>query len=209
MIERDLSSSLQKLCTQVLVISLLGPRQSGKTTLVKQLFPDYTYVNLEDSIARSLAEEDPRGFFARYREPLILDEVQRVPSLLSSLQVLVDQDREKNGRFVLTGSHQPGLQAGLAQSLAGRTTLMHLLPLSMKELAGEELFQNQRLDELLLRGCMPELYRTGTREPGIFYRDYLATYVEKDLRQMMEIRRFDAFQRFLRLLAGRVGQIVN
>lgn len=209
MINREISDSLIKLKQQVPVITILGPRQSGKTTLVKELFPEYTYVNLEDPVTRELAKEDYIGFFETYPEPLIIDEVQRVPEILSVIQVKVDEDRLKNGRFILTGSHQPSLQKGISQSLAGRTSILSLLPLSMSELLKEDLLENLTLDNLLIKGGMPELYRKGSREAYVYYRDYLNTYVEKDLREMLEIKKLDSFIRFLTLLAGRVGQVVN
>ncbi len=205
MINRDISNKLIELAKLVPVVTIIGPRQSGKTTLVKNSFPEYNYVNLEDPVNRMFAKEDYRGFFETYKEPIIIDEVQRVPELLSAIQVMVDEDREKNGRFILTGSHQPSLQRGIAQSLAGRT----LLPLSMNELAKEGLLEDLSIDKLLLKGFMPELYRKGSRDPIVYYRDYLNTYVEKDLREMLEVKNLDKFLRFLTLLAGRVGQVVN
>lgn len=204
-----MTNQLLELVKQVPVVTIIGPRQSGKTTLVKNTFPEYNYVNLEDPVNRMLAKEDYKGFFETYKEPLIIDEVQRAPELLSVIQVLVDENREKNGRFILTGSHQPSLQKGIAQSLAGRTSLITLLPLSMNELAENGLLKDLTTDKLLLQGFMPELYREGTREATIYYRDYLNTYVEKDLREMLEIKNLDKFLRFLTLLAGRVGQVVN
>jgi predicted AAA+ superfamily ATPase len=209
MITREISDHLLKLRDHVPVITVIGPRQSGKTTLVKELFPEYSYVNLEDPLARMLAQDDYLSFFERYPEPIIIDEVQRVPELLSAIQVRVDEDRLKNGRFILTGSHQPSLQKGISQSLAGRTTILNLLPLSMDELATDGILPSLSLDKLLITGFMPELYRSGTRTANIYYRDYLNTYVEKDLREMLAIRKLDSFLRFLTLLAGRVGQIVN
>ena len=209
MIRRDISQKLISLSNQVPVVTIIGPRQSGKTTLVKKCFSGYNYVNLEDPINRMLAKEDYKAFFDTYKEPLIIDEVQRVPELLSAIQVMVDDDREKNGRFILTGSHQPSLQKGIAQSLAGRTSIMTLLPLSMNEIAQEGLLESLSTDELLLKGFMPELYKEGSRNPLTYYRDYLNTYVEKDLREILEIKNLDKFLRFLTLLAGRVGQLVN
>lgn len=209
MIRRKIGSKLLEISKQVPVVTVIGPRQSGKTTLVKEYFPEYSYVNLEDPINRTLATEDYKGFFASFKEPLIIDEVQRVPELLSAIQVMVDEDREKNGRFILTGSHQPNLQKGIAQSLAGRTSILTLLPLSMEELAEEEKLEVVSVDQLLIKGFMPELYRKGSRDHIVYYRDYLNTYVEKDLREMLEIKNLDKFLRFLTLLAGRVGQVVN
>ena len=192
---------------QVPVVTVLGPRQAGKTTLVRDLFPEYTYVNLEDRATRELAENDYIGFFNKYPEPMIIDEVQRVPELLSAIQVKVDEDRRRNGRFILTGSHQPRLREAVAQSLAGRTTIHTLLPLSYEEI--KKAGATETLDENLIRGFMPELYLENTREPYVYYRDYLDTYVEKDLRQMISVKDLNAFLRFITLLAGRVGQVVN
>ncbi len=209
MIHRDISNKLLGLANQVPVVTVIGPRQSGKTTLVKHCFPEYNYVNLEDPVHRMLAKEDYRGFFETYKEPVIIDEVQRVPELLSAIQVMVDKDRGKNGRFILTVSHQPRSQRGIAQSLAGRTSMLTLLPLSMNELEEEGLLEELSADTLLIKGFMPELYREGSREPVVYYRDYLNTYVEKDLREMLEIKNLDKFLRFLMLLAGRVGQVAS
>lgn len=209
MIRREISEKLISLSKQVPVVTIIGPRQSGKTTLVKECFPEYTYVNLEDPITRMLAKDDYKSFFETYKQPLIIDEVQRVPELLSAIQVIVDSDRESNGRFILTGSHQPSLQEGIAQSLAGRTSIMTLLPLSMKELNQDGQLESLSIDDLLIKGFMPELYKKVSREPLTYYRDYLNTYVEKDLREMLEIKNLDKFLRFLTLLAARVGQVVN
>ncbi len=209
MIRREISEKLISLSKQVPVVTIIGPRQSGKTTLVRECFPEYTYVNLEDPINRMLAKDDYKSFFETYKQPLIIDEVQRVPELLSAIQVIVDSDRENNGSFILTGSHQPSLQEGIAQSLAGRTSIMTLLPLSMKELNQDGQLESLSIDDLLIKGFMPELYKKVSREPLTYYRDYLNTYVEKDLREMLEIKNLDKFLRFLTLLAARVGQVVN
>lgn len=207
MIKRIIEDAIKKSVLQVPVVTILGPRQAGKTTLVKELFPEYTYVNLEDRAARELAENDYIGFFKKYSEPLIIDEVQRVPELLSAIQVRVDEDRRKNGRFILTGSHQPRLREAVAQSLAGRTTIHTLFPLSLEEIMN--CGKLQELDDNIIRGFMPELYLDNVRDPYVYYRDYLDTYIEKDLRQMIAVKNLNAFLRFLTLLAGRVGQVVN
>ncbi len=207
MIKRVQSDTILKSAGQVPVVTLLGPRQAGKTTLVKELFPEYTYVNLEDMAARELAEKDYIGFFKKYPEPMIIDEVQRVPELLSAIQVKVDENRRQNGRFILTESHQPRLREAVAQSLAGRTTIHTLFPLSVEEL--RLCGKMKDVDESLIRGFMPELYLDQVREPDVYYRDYLDTYVEKDLRQMIAVKNLNLFLRFLTLLAGRVGQVVN
>ena len=207
MIERAISEKIRISTMQVPVVTILGPRQAGKTTLVKSLFPEYTYVNLEDRSTRELAENDYIGFFSKYPEPMIIDEVQRVPELLSAIQVKVDEDRRRNGRFIITGSHQPRLREAVAQSLAGRTTIHTLLPLSYEEI--KKAGRTESLDESIIRGFMPELYLENTRDPYVYYRDYLDTYVEKDLRHMIAVKDLNAFLRFITLLAGRVGQVVN
>ena len=207
MITRMIADQIKKSASQVPVVTVLGPRQAGKTTLVRELYPDHTYVNLEDKATRELAENDYIGFFKKYSEPMIIDEVQRVPELLSAIQVKVDEDRRKNGRFILTGSHQPRLREAVAQSLAGRTTIHVLFPLSLEEI--EKNGKLQELDENMVRGFMPELYLDNVRDTDVYYRDYLDTYIEKDLRQMIAVKDLNAFFRFLTLLAGRVGQVVN
>ena len=207
MIKRLISESVFKSVSLVPVVTILGPRQAGKTTLVKDLFPDYTYVNLEDKATRELAISDYIGFFKKFPEPMIIDEVQRVPELFSAIQVKVDEDRRKNGRFILTGSHQPKLKEAVSQSLAGRTTIHTLFPLSIEEIQSSG--QEVDVDQTIVRGLMPEMYLQNTRDPYVYYRDYLDTYIEKDLRQMIAVKDLNAFLRFLTLLAGRVGQVVN
>jgi len=206
MIKRAIADKIKKSVYQVPVVTVLGPRQAGKTTLVRELYSDHTYVNLEDKATRELAENDYIGFFKKYQEPMIIDEVQRVPGLLSAIQVKVDENR-KNGRFILTGSHQPRLREAVAQSLAGRTTIHTLFPLSLEEIRNSG--KLEELDDNIIRGFMPELYQDNARDADVYYRDYLDTYIEKDLRQMIAVKDLNAFLRFLTLLAGRVGQVVN
>ncbi|MCF0237296.1 MAG: ATP-binding protein [Sphaerochaetaceae bacterium] len=207
MIYRKISETIKKSALQVPVITVIGPRQSGKTTLVKELFPNYTYVNLEDKATRELAINDYIGFFKKFPEPMIIDEVQRVPEIISAIQVKVDEDRRKNGRFIITGSHQPRFRETVAQSLAGRTTIHTLLPLSLEEIKQSGMIED--LDENIIRGFMPELYLENSRNPNVYYRDYLNTYIEKDLRQMIAVKNLDSFLRFITLLSGRIGQVVN
>ena len=170
------------------------------------MFPDYSYINLEHPETRTLAREDPKGLFHRYPIPIIIDEIQRVPELLSWIQVIGDENRDETAQFILTGSHQPALQEAISQSLAGRTALLHLLPLSIEELPASE--KAKPRSELILKGFMPRLYDRPVR-PQRYYRDYYATYVERDVRQLMAIQNQQAFELFLRLLAGRVGQLAN
>ena len=187
-------------------ITLFGPRQSGKTTLAKGVFPSYHYVNLENAASRELAETDVEKFFSLHPAPVILDEVQRVPSIASAVQVRIDENRDAMGQFILTGSQQPVLAAAISQSLAGRTSVQTLLPLSLVELqdAGRDL----STDEMILRGFMPDIHGRNM-DPTEYYRNYVRTYVERDLRQLVNVRNLLLFERFLMLLAGRVGQIVN
>lgn len=204
-IERLLAPHLLKLAQLFRVVTILGPRQSGKTTLARTLFSDYNYVNLELPSVRQLALNDPLSFFANYKTPLIIDEIQHVPDLLSYIQVFVDENK-KMGEFILTGSHQPLLKAGIAQSLAGRTALATLLPLSIAELTKAG-FTLER-DDYLFKGFMPQIYAEKT-PPTLLYENYYRTYVERDVRQLINVRDQGAFEMFLRLLAGRIGQLVN
>ncbi|MCQ2060238.1 MAG: ATP-binding protein [Fibrobacter sp.] len=205
MIPRDLTNSLKMMAGVYPIVSLIGPRQSGKTTLVRESFPGYTYVNLERLETRRFAKEDPKGFFESYPPPLVIDEVQNCPELLSEVQVLSDS-LKKNGSFILTGSQQLSLMQGVTQSLAGRTALLTLLPLSLRELAQAGVRKSR--DESILWGGMPRIYDSGI-EPGVYYRDYFSTYVERDVRSLMKIKDFDKFEIFVKLLAGRIGQVFN
>lgn len=205
MIPRKIMRRVCELARTFPVVTIEGPRQSGKTTLAKMAFPEYTYANLEDTATRRLAETDPRGFLAKFRAPAIIDEIQRVPSLLSDIQVEVDK-KGGSGLYVLTGSHQPRLKAGVSQTLAGRTALVTLLPLSIEELNGVGIVLSR--DEYILRGFLPAIYDRG-QNPVDAYEAYYRTYVERDVRQLVNITHQGEFELFLRLLAGRVGQVVN
>ena len=187
------------------IVTVTGPRQSGKTTLCRSAFADLAYANLEDPDSREFAESDPRRFLAQFPTGAVLDEIQRVPDLLSYLQVLVDEDR-RNGQFVLTGSEQFGLTSTIGQSLAGRTALLRLLPFTLAErrLAGA----SGTVEEILYSGGYPRIHDQGL-DPTQALADYLVTYVERDARRIGGIRDIASFRRFLRLCAGRVGQLVN
>jgi hypothetical protein len=205
MIKRKIQQELAKLAQEYKVVTITGPRQSGKTTLARMQFPDYNYVNLEEPETRQLAERDAKEFLKRYSTPIIIDEIQRLPMLLSYIQVECDKSSAK-GQYILTGSHQPALKAEVAQSLAGRTAILQLLPLSIEELT-EAGIQLDR-DEYLFKGFMPQLYEENI-DITRFYRNYYMTYVERDARQLVNIRNFSSFEIFIKLLAGRVGQLVN
>ena len=182
------------------VVGVTGPRQSGKTTLVRAAFPDKPYVSLEDLDTRDLANEDPRRFLRRYPDGAILDEVQRVPSLFSYLQTHVDDDG-RAGLFVLTGSNQFDVLAGVSQTLAGRIGLVPLLPFSLAELqaVGKD---PDSLESLLYSGLYPPIYDRGL-DPGDWYGNYIGTYVERDVRNLLNVRDLGLFQRFLRFCAAR------
>ncbi len=187
------------------MVTILGPRQSGKTTLVRMAFPDRPYFSLEYPDVRSAAEADPRGFLGRAEGGAILDEVQRLPDLLSYIQGIVDK-AGKPGMFILTGSHQPRLHEVISQSLAGRTAMLALWPFSLSELRNYK--DDWNAFELIASGCFPRLHEEGL-EPRRFYNGYIQTYVERDVRALVNLRDLSQFQKFLSLLAGRTGQIVN
>jgi len=205
MIKREITSYFKEAVRTHPVVTVFGPRQSGKTTLVRNVLPKYGYVNLENPRERRLAIEDPEAFFAQHPSPLIIDEVQRVPELLSWIQVRVDESGRK-GEYVLTGSHQPLLKEKVTQSLAGRTAIVTLLPFSISELvsAGYDLTR----DEYAYRGFLPRIYADGL-DPTTANEEYYRTYVERDVRQLVQVENQAAFEIFVRLLAGRIGQVVN
>jgi predicted AAA+ superfamily ATPase len=187
------------------VVTVFGPRQSGKTTLAQMTFPNKLYFSLEDPDLRMAAETDPRGFLANLPDGGVLDEIQRLPQLLSYIQGIVDRVK-KSGIFILTGSHQPELHQSVSQSLAGRTAVMTLLPFSLTEL------RNYRKDwepfELIVNGAYPRLHEEGLK-PARFFNGYLQTYIERDVRALINLKDLRPFQQFLTLLAGRIGQIIN
>ncbi len=208
MIHREIASVVLKRASEFPVLTLIGPRQSGKTTLVRECFPEYTYVNLEDPETMDLANGDYKRFLALNPAPIIIDEIQRVPKLASAIQVLVDNDRGKCGQYILTGSHQPLLRESVTQSLAGRSAFLKLLPLTFSELKSAERRPDLSQDALMLRGTMPELVASQV-DANVYYKNYLQTYIERDVQQIANIRNTSAFRRFLMLLAGRVGQLLN
>lgn len=209
-IQRQALGVLLQRATLYPVVTVLGPRQSGKTTLCRMAFPDKPYVNLEQPDVREFAQQDPKAFLAQYPDGAVLDEIQNVPTLLSWIQVLTDADPRK-GRFVLTGSHQLQVSAQVTQSLAGRTAVMELLPLSLSELAkanGLSTGEPADVNDLMLQGGYPRIHAQGL-PPEVMLSDYFATYVERDVRQLINLRHLREFGQCVRLLAGRTGQLLN
>ena len=205
MITRTIQPVLESLASQYPVVTVTGPRQSGKTTLCRAAFPDKSYVNLESPDSRKLALDDPRRFLERYPEGAIFDEIQRVPDLLSYIQPIVDE-RKQNGQYILTGSQQFEVVNTVNQSLAGRTALLKLLPLSIEELQGAG--YDVPVDRLILTGGYPRVYDQGL-DPMQAMGDYFETYVERDIRQLLNIKDLALFEKFVRLCAGRIGQVLN
>ena len=187
-------------------VSIFGPRQCGKTTLAKTLFPSFSYANLEDMNVRSLAKNDPEEFFTRFPEPVIIDEIQRVPELLSTVQVRIDKNQKK-GQYLITGSQQISLKSSITQSLAGRTAIVQMLPLSISELYSANIKLDR--DSQLVSGFMPFLYAKSGHSPFEYYKNYVNTYLERDIVQIAAVHDLIRFEKFMRLLAGRVGQLVN
>ncbi|MEQ9399106.1 MAG: ATP-binding protein [Longimicrobiales bacterium] len=206
MIDRILAPSLTAAAGRMPVVAVTGPRQSGKTTLCRACFPDHTYVSLEPLDTREFAQSDPRGFLRQHRGPVVLDEVQRVPDLFSYLQEEVDRDPEP-GRFVLTGSQHFGLSEAISQSLAGRVSMHHLLPFSLDELREVEDAPGD-LWATVWAGGYPRIHDRGL-PAGEWLADYTATYVQRDVRQVLNVTDLEAFTAFLRLAAGRSGRERN
>lgn len=208
MIQREMTKVMKARAKEYPVLTVVGPRQSGKTTLVRSCFPNYNYANLEDPETRDLAESDYKRFLSAYKTPLIIDEIQRVPKLASAIQVKVDENRSKTGQYILTGSHQPVLKQTVTQSLAGRSAFLELLPLTFSELYKGVSKKDVDVDDLILTGTMPEL-TNGRIKPSVYYKNYVNSYIERDVRLISNIENTSSFNRFLVLLAGRIGQLVN
>jgi len=208
MFKRDLESELHEY-TQFPVVAILGPRQSGKTTLAKYVFKKYVYTSFEDPETRSLAQNDPRKFLSIHENEhgIIIDEFQNVPDILSYIQVEVDE-KNRPGYFILTGSQNYLMNQAITQSLAGRVGILTLLPLSIHELEFNKLLKERDVDSIIFNGGYPRLYAENF-SPKKLYPSYIQTYVERDVRQLTNIGDLRAFQRFMKLCAGRVGQLLN
>jgi predicted AAA+ superfamily ATPase len=203
MIFRAATSKVQFLAQQFKAVAIIGPRQSGKTTLAKYVFPEKAYVNFENPDTRLFATEDPRGFLSNYPDGAIFDEAQRVPALFSYLQQILDESLT-NGLFIITGSNNFLLQESISQSLAGRVAYLTLLPLTLDEIG----VQHTTCNEWLVRGAYPGLYKEAI-DPNTWYANYIRTYIERDVRLVKNINNLLTFERFVRLCAGRVGQLLN
>ncbi|MCF6358155.1 MAG: ATP-binding protein [Draconibacterium sp.] len=204
MIKREAASVLLDLAGQFKAVALIGPRQSGKTTLVRNLFPEKPYVNLENIDTRRFAIEDPRGFLEQYAHGAVLDEAQNVPDLFSYLQEILDNSTTP-GLFIITGSNNFLLQESISQSLAGRIAYLKLLPFAFSELVDRG---TENVNELLFKGFYPPLYNQPL-DIGQWYRNYIQTYIERDVRQLKSINNLFAFEKFIKLCAGRTGQLLN
>ncbi len=222
MIQRHLEQKLRSAAEQYPVVLLTGPRQSGKTTLVRAVFPDHRYISLEDPDRRAFATEDPRGFLGQFAQALILDEAQRAPDLFSYIQGLVDR-MDKPGQFILTGSQNFLLMEKISQSLAGRCAVLHLLPFTRSELKGRDGLDVSQLGktipvggpapqddlfEVLFAGSYPRIHDKKLA-PQDWLANYYLTYLERDVRQLLNVGDLEAFGRFIRLCAGRCGQLLN
>lgn len=206
LLTRELGIKIRAISEKMPVVSITGPRQSGKTTLAKQIFPDYAYFNLENPLTRQYARENPLRFLEQSGQGMIIDEAQYVPELFSYIQVHVDNTR-RNGEIILSGSQNFLLMEKITQSLAGRVAIYHLLPFSIRELAGTT-FGGQDAYTYIFNGLFPRIYDQHT-PPDVFYPSYIQSYVERDVRQIQAIGDLAAFERFLQLCAGRVGQLFN
>ena len=205
-IPRNAEPRLQYLASDYPVVVVTGPRQSGKSTLVKHAFPDHHYVSLEDLDQRELAELDPRGFLNQLSGNTILDEAQHCPALFSYIQTRIDE-RQQPGEFILTGPQQFGLLSGITQSLAGRAALLTLLPMTYGEL-GYAKKTGQDLDKTLFDGAFPPIHDR-MLDPYTWHENHVRTYLERDVRQLINVRNLRTFQRFARMCAGRTGQLLN
>lgn len=206
MIPRVLTAKVVQASRHFPIVSVMGPRQSGKTTLVRSAFPKADYVSFEDADIRRNVEQDPRGFLSSFRQMLIIDEVQRIPDVFSYIQGIVDE-RGKNGQFIFTGSQNYLLHEKISQSLAGRVALLKLLPLSLAELKQAKL-KTGTVENILQKGFYPALWKQRSNV-SLYYSSYVNTYLERDVRQIQNIGNLKTFQNFLRLCAGRAGQMVN
>ncbi len=206
MFKRNLIVEIEKAALDYPVVTITGPRQSGKTTLARMAFPKKDYVNLEDPETRRFAVEDPKAFLEKHEGGVIIDETHKAPELFSYIQILADK-RKKNGQFILTGSHHFLLLEAISQSLAGRAAIYHLLPLSAEELKKANIYPRS-LNEIIMKGCYPRIYDQNL-DPYKWYGNYVNTYLERDVRSIQKVDNLILFQRFMKLVAARSGCVLN
>lgn len=205
-VQREIVGAMKQMAGKYPIIALTGPRQSGKTTLLKAMFPDYRYVNLENPDTRNFAETDPRSFLKQYDKYVIFDEVQRVPHLFSYIQSVVD-DSGLMGQFVFSGSQNFHLMRNITQSLAGRVAIFRLFPFDFQELENAGMLQAE-YTEYLIKGFYPAIYDRGIK-PSDFYPNYIETYIQRDVSELVAIQDMSLFRKFLALCATRAGQVLN
>ena len=206
LVQREIINAIKKLVDKYPIIALTGPRQSGKTTLLKAMFPDYRYVSLENPDVRYFAETDPKDFLKQYDKQVIFDEVQRVPHLFSYIQSIVD-DSKIMGQFIFSGSQNFHLMQNITQSLAGRVAIFRLFPFDIQELKNAKLLQEEYAPQLI-KGFYPAIYDRNI-SPADFYPNYIETYIERDVSELVSIQDMSLFRKFLALCATRAGQILN
>ena len=206
---RRIEAPLKEALAQFPVVLITGPRQAGKSTLLLNTLKGYNYVTFDDILARNLGESDPSLFLKTYQPPVVLDEIQYLPSLLPQIKIQVDNNRREYGQYVLTGSQLFPLMKGVSESLAGRIAIFQLYPLSWKEMPKADPFDEIKMVEQMLKGFYPEFQVQPELNPKFWHSSYLSTYIERDLRTMRNIHDLGQFQRFLVLLAARAGQILN
>jgi uncharacterized protein len=206
--ERILGKKLLTMAQTMRAVAVIGPRQSGKTTLCKMTFPEKPYVSLENPVMRRLANEDPLLFLNQYKDGAIIDEIQRVPELFSWLQELIDEKPEVAGRFILSGSNQFQLLEQITQSLAGRLGILELMPFSLEEIATTSDFDKLDVHRWIWQGGYPRILLYG-EDHGDWFAGYVRTYVERDVRLVRNIQNLDTFSKLIQLLAARVGSVLN
>ncbi len=206
LVNRHISQQIEQQKSKFPIIAVTGPRQSGKTTLLKNIFKDYRYISLENPDVRAFASEDPNGFLNEYNDKVIFDEVQRVPLLFSYLQSIVDESKIM-GQFILSGSQNFHLMQGITQSLAGRVALFKLLPFDLSELKANGLLEDSYA-EACVKGFYPAIYDRDI-QPKVYFANYIQTYIEKDVTELLNIKDLRTFRTFIGLCANQAGQLLN